>query len=258
MKKVTLILLGLILMNAIVFAQSQYDKYQKEVYDDKGFSMPYRFLQPENISKNKKYPLVILLHGAGERGDDNEKQLVHGAAMFLNPVNREKYPSYVLIPQCPENGYWAYDSRPKSFMPDNMPINHPQTDELNTVENLINEIEQNYQIDKNRIYIVGISMGAMATYDFVSRHPNKFAAAVPICGTVNPKKLTTIKNTAFRIYHGDADSVVPVEGSREAYKQLKKQGVSVEYFELPGVNHPSWNTAFNNLDFMEWLFSQKR
>ena len=101
-------------------------------------------------------------------------------------------------------------------------------------------------------------MGAMGTFDMVARFPDIFAAAIPICGTVNPQRLSAAKNVNFRIFHGDADNVVPVEGSREAYKALKPTGASVEYIEFPGCNHGSWNPAFNYPDFMEWLFKQKK
>lgn len=116
----------------------------------------------------------------------------------------------------------------------------------------------NPQVDKSRVYIIGLSMGAMGTYDMVSRFPDMFAAAVPICGTINPTRLSTAKNVAFRIFHGDADDVVPVAGSREAYKALKAAGASVLYTEFPGCNHGSWNPAFNCPDFMSWLFGQQK
>ena len=85
-----------------------------------------------------------------------------------------------------------------------------------------------------------------------------FAAAVPICGSVNPDRLPAAKEVKFRIFHGDADDVVTVEGSREAYKALKAAGAKVEYIEFPGCNHGSWNPAFNYPGFMEWLFKQKK
>ena len=113
-------------------------------------------------------------------------------------------------------------------------------------------------MDRNRIYVVGLSMGGMATYDLAVRFPDTFAAAVPICGTVNPVRLADAANVRFRIFHGDADNVVPVEGSREAYKALKNLGVEVEYIEFPGCNHGSWNPAFNYPGFMEWVFAQRK
>ena len=92
----------------------------------------------------------------------------------------------------------------------------------------------------------------------VIRFPEIFAAAIPICGYVKPDRLASVKDVSFRIFHGDADPVVPVEGSRNAYKALKKAGVDVELYEFPGCDHLSWNPAFNRPDFMEWLFKQKK
>ena len=96
---------------------SAQDAYQKESFiSSRGDTLLYRLLRPETVKAGEKYPLVLFLHGAGERGNDNERQLVHGAQMWLNPVNREKYPAFVLAPQCPEGGYWAYTERPESFV----------------------------------------------------------------------------------------------------------------------------------------------
>ena len=115
-----------------------------------------------------------------------------------------------------------------------------------------------HQVEKQRIYIMGLSMGAMATYDLTIRYPELYAAAIPICGTVNASRLKAAKDVKFRIFHGDADNVGPVSGSRQAYKALKAAGADVEYIEFPGVTHGSWNPAFTQPDFMKWLFSQKK
>jgi predicted peptidase len=235
------------------------DEYERSVFvSSSGDSLNYRLLEPEVMQAGEKYPLVLFLHGAGERGNDNEKQLTHGGQMFLNPVNREKYPAFVLFPQCPESGYWAYENRPQSFIPTQMPVGKEMPSVFQAVKELLDMYLANPQVDKSRIYIMGLSMGAMGTYDMVSRFPDIFAAAVPICGTVNPMRLSAARNVAFRIFHGDADDVVPVAGSRQAYKALKAAGASVEYIEFPGCNHGSWNPAFNYPDFMKWLFTQKK
>ncbi|MGL4331323.1 MAG: prolyl oligopeptidase family serine peptidase, partial [Bacteroidales bacterium] len=139
-----------------------------------------------------------------------------------------------------------------------MPAGEPITPVFNGVKELLDTYLSRPDVDKKRVYIIGLSMGAMGTYDLVSRFPELFAAAVPVCGTVNPKRLAKAKDVSFRIFHGDADGVVPVEGSREAYKALKKAGANVEYMEYPGCNHGSWNPAFNEPDFMQWLFRQKK
>jgi hypothetical protein len=114
------------------------------------------------------------------------------------------------------------------------------------------------QIDKKRVYIIGISMGAMGVYDITVRYPEIFAAAIPICGIVNPKRLEAAKGVKFRLFHGSADNIVPPSGSRRAYKALKKAGAEVQYNEFPGVGHESWKQAFELPDFMKWLFFQKK
>ena len=235
------------------------ETYQKESFvSAQGDTLPYRLLRPQEMKPGKKYPLVLFLHGAGERGRDNERQLFHGGQMFLNPVNREQYPAFVLVPQCPETGYWAYTESPASFSPAEMPLEVPVSPTFTTLKELLDTYLAMPQVDKNRVYIIGLSMGAMGTYDMTIRFPEIFAAAIPICGTVNPERLKAAKPVKFRIFHGDHDNVVPIEGSRSAYKALKTAGADVEYIEFPGCDHGSWNQAFNRPDFMSWLFSQKK
>ena len=178
--------------------------------------------------------------------------------MFLNPVNREKYPAFVLMPQCPIDAYWAYTSRPVSFVPSDMPAGQEISPVFSSLKELLDVYLNMPQIDKDRVYIIGLSMGGMGTYDMIIRFPELFAAAIPICGTVNPSRLADVKGVKFRIFHGDADNVVTVEGSRAPYRALKAAGVDVEYIEFPGCDHGSWNPAFNYPGFMDWLFSQKK
>ena len=235
------------------------NEFEKKVYvAASGDSLNYRLLRPEGELEDGKYPLVLFLHGAGERGSDNEKQLFHGSQMWLNPVNRENYPAFVLFPQCPESCYWVYAERPASLEPEQMPSDFPLSPVFVTLKELLDTYLAMPQVDKERIYIMGLSMGAMGTFDLVIRYPELFAAAIPICGTVNPTRLKSAKEVKFRIFHGDADNVVPVNASRQAYKALKEAGADVEYIEFPGVTHGSWNPAFTRPDFMSWLFSQKK
>jgi predicted peptidase len=128
---------------------------------------------------------------------------------------------------------------------------------LQSVKELLDTFIANNPIDPNRIYIMGLSMGGMGTFEMVCRFPDLFAAAIPICGGVNIQRLKEIEtSTAFRIFHGDADAIVPVAFSRDAYTTLKAKDVDVQYIEFPGINHDSWTPAFNRDDFMEWLFMQ--
>ena len=232
-------------------------EYEYKVFESsEGEKLNYRLLTPENAKQSKKYPLVLFLHGVGERGEDNEKQLIHGSQMFLNPTVREKHPAFVLFPQCPSNQYWAFLERPESF--DNLQMGGEMPPILQAVKEMLDTYLADPMVDKDRIYIMGLSMGGMGTFSLVSRYPEIFAAAIPICGIADLNILPKAKDIKFRIYHGDADPVVPVRHSREAYKTLKAAGAKVEYFEFPGCNHLSWNPAFNQPDFMKWLFGQKK
>jgi len=240
-------------------AAAQFKEFDSLAYISKqGDTLLYRQLNPQQVEEGKKYPLVLFLHGAGERGKDNRSQLTHGGLMFTNPVNREKYPAFVLFPQCPPDLYWPTPTRPDGFQQENpFPADAEISKPLALTKELLEKVIETYPVDRNRIYIVGLSMGGMGTFDLVCRFPDFFAAAIPICGGIHTDRLNNFSSeTAFRIFHGDADSVVPVRFSREAYLKLKAKGVDVEYIEFPGVNHNSWDPAFNRNDFMQWLFRQ--
>lgn len=248
----------IVMLAALVGAVTSYgqDSFEPKSYTAKdGFTLQYQELKPSQMKSNRKYPLVIFLHGMGERGSDNTKQLFHGSQMFLNPANQEKHPAFVIFPQCPEDKMWANHKLPRD-------LENLQTENISVpmqaVKELIDIYLQNPSVDPSRVYIMGLSMGGIGTYDIVSRFPDTFAAAIPICGAADEKRLAAGKKVRWRIYHGDADPVVPVNCSRKAYKALKKAGAKVEYFEFPGCQHVSWNLAFSQPDFMEWLFKQKR
>lgn len=226
-----------------------------------GVSLPYRLGSPDKVVAGSKYPLVIFLHGAGERGDNNLNQLSHGGQQWLNPQTREQYPCYVVIPQCPWSAFWAYETWPPSFMPDAMPLAPEMPAAYVALKELIDSCMAMPQVDLSRVYVMGLSMGAMCTYDLCCRFPDLFAAAVPICGTINPARIRAsegIEKIAWSIYHGDEDTTVPIEGSRKAYQALKAKGASVRLREFPGCGHGCWDPAFTEPDFMSWLFAQKR
>lgn len=237
-------------------------EYEKKVFKSSvtGEELLYRQLSPENGAKKGKYPVVLFLHGAGERGSDNEAQLTHGSGLFLNPAVAEKYPSYVVFPQCPNGTTWAYDKAPSwSTSPYNLPLDAPESSMMKLlVEFLGDFLATHPDADASRVYVMGLSMGGIGTFDITSRHPGLFAAAVPMCGCVNPGKMASAKSVKFSIYHGDKDGVVPVEGSREAYKALKAAGAKVRYTEFVGCNHGCWDPALNDPGLLPWLFKQHK
>lgn len=231
-------------------------EYARYTYEDSLHNrMPYRMLSPEDIKEGEKYPLVIFLHGSGERGDDNETQLTNGASIFANPVNLRRYPAYVVFPQCRDRS-WTTKVEPKIFMPGaQVP---PESLAERQVMGIIDNVIKDHPIDTSRIYILGISMGGIAVYDLAYRYPERFAAAVPICGAVNPDRLKNTSDISFLIFHGAQDEEVPVLCSRKAYMMLDSIGAKVDYVEFAGEGHECWTSAFNYPTLLPWLFAQTK
>lgn len=252
----SLIICAVIPLTAAAHGPQPNEEYQKCVYvDSNNTQLPYRMLKPENIKDGDKYPLVVFLHGSGERGDDNEKQLTYGASVFSNPANADKFPAFVIFPQCKEKA-WTDKISPEMFMPGSS--TPPESKSEEAVMELIANVIENNPIDQNRIYIVGISMGGIAAYDLVCRYPSVFTAAIPICGAVNPDRLSDAKDVKFLIFHGEDDDEVPSFCSREAYKALSAAGADVDYIEFAGIGHECWSSAFNYPTLLSWLFSKSK
>lgn len=255
MKKILLfILLPIICLSG--FAQ-----FKNASYAISGKSMPYKLMLPENYDPAKRYPLVVFLHGGGERGNDNEAQLVHGK-QFLIDHFQSAYPAIVLVPQCPKDSYWSNVSR-HQIEGEAIDFRFGITDEPSEAMVLLTALVDNWlvsgKVDLSRVYVGGLSMGAMGTFELLWRMPGVFTAAFPICGGADMSKLSLYaNNTAVWIFHGDADVVVPVDLSRGAYAKLKEMGCNVKYTEYKGVNHNSWDNTFNEKDLVPWLFSHKK
>ena len=225
-------------------------------------TLPYRLLLPKNYDPNKKYPLLLFLHGAGERGNDNEAQLVHGWKLFLREDIRDNYPAIVVFPQCSRNSYWSnvqfrYDSLTKQrafeFQQDGEP-----TTAMKMLLQLLDELEDKYKLDDDRYYVGGLSMGGMGTFELVRRKPRTFAAAFPICGGANPGTAKKLKRTSWWIFHGVKDDVVPAYLSEQMAAALKKRKARVKLTLYPEANHNSWDPAFAEKDLLPWLFSHKK
>jgi len=231
-------------------------EFSKELFVSDKDSLPYRLLLPKNFDYAKKYPLIIFLHGAGERGNDNELQLVHGKDLFINMNKNNNFPSIVVFPQCSKNSYWANVSRINnsfSFLDD-----PTENTSLKLVEGMIYELQRNFKINSNQIYVGGLSMGGMGTFELVYRNPDMFAAAFAICGGANPKIGEKISKTNWRIYHGDKDFVVPVKLSIDMYNSIKSFNKNVYLKIYPNVNHNSWDNVFREPDLFKWLFSNSK
>ena len=251
----------LLIVTVPVFAQD-FDLFEKKEFTSKsGEVLPYRILYPENYDSKKKYPLVLFLHGAGERGDDNEQQLKHGVKIFLEAQNRKQFPCILIVPQCPIDSYWSSVKVDRSSRPLKFDFNYSYeiSQGLRLAMALTKQTIKQESVDKKRVYITGLSMGGMGTFEAVYRFPKRFAAAVPVCGGADTdaykKKHAKVP---FRIFHGDADVVVPVGFSKAMHDKLVFLEAQVQYKEYPGVNHNSWDYAYAEKDLLPWLFRQKR
>ena len=232
--------------------------FQKKWFIQNNDTLPYRILLPDNFSASEKYPLILFLHGAGERGSDNEKQLTHGAKLFANDSIRTQFPAIVVFPQCAENSYWSNveierdTTGKRTFL---FQTGGEPTVAMRLVQRLLTQLTDNYPVDRKRIYIGGLSMGGMGTFELVRRNPLTFAAAFPICGGANPQTAGKLNKTAWWIFHGAKDDVVPPIYSEQMVDALKKQKAEVLFRLYPDANHNSWDSAFAEKDLLPWLFS---
>ena len=216
---------------------------------------------PQNYDSTKKYPLVYFLHGAGERGNDNEKQLMHGASLFLREDTRKDYPAIVVFPQCAQNSFWSnvvfsQDNEGKRKF--DFPTGGEPTKAMILAQGLLDQLLKSYPIRKKHVYVGGLSMGGMGTFELVRRNPKLFAAAIPICGGANPATAEQMNKTSWWIFHGAKDDVVPPALSQQMYEALLNAKAGVKFTLYPEANHNSWDSAFAEKELLPWLFSQKR
>jgi lysophospholipase L1-like esterase/dienelactone hydrolase len=230
------------------------------VYEARTFTAPdggtlgYRLLKPENYDAAKKYPLVLLLHGSGERGQDNEAQLKYGAALFLKPGTREKYACFVVVPQCPPDQKWADIDWSSDTPVQPEKVSQPMGHVLGALEGL----EKEFSIDMDRLYVTGLSMGGYGTWDLITRNPEKWAAAAPICGGGDKTKAARAKDLPIWAFHGALDKTVKPARTQEMIAAIEAAGGHPLFSEYPYVGHDSWNHAFDEPAFLPWLFAQKR
>ncbi|MBX9788496.1 MAG: dienelactone hydrolase family protein [Pirellulales bacterium] len=217
--------------------------------------LKYRLLKPAHIAAGKKYPLVIFLHGAGERGDDNLAQLKYLPEWMAADDWQAKYPCYLIAPQCPSDRWWA-------------PVRAARSDEarekqraldtqLDGVLGVIDAAVVEFPIDANRLYLTGLSMGGFGSWALASREPTRFAAVVPICGGGDPAWAETLRDIPIWVAHGGADRVVPPAKSREMVEALRTAGGQPKYTELDGVGHDSWTPTYKDPQGpLPWMFEQ--
>ncbi|HET9744154.1 MAG TPA: dienelactone hydrolase family protein [Chitinophagaceae bacterium] len=237
------------------------DAYEKKSFVYNGNTLPYRILYPANYDKSKKYPLLLFLHGAGERGKDNEKQLIHGSRLFLTDANRKNFPAIVVFPQCPAESFWAVSKIDRTVQPFKIEFDYTVQPNwpLVAANELVKTLMNDEAVDKKRVYITGLSMGGMGTFESVYRYPDLYAAALPICGGGDVKHYDNkVAKIPFWIFHGAADAVVDPKLSREMVEKLRSLKAEVKYSEYPGVNHNSWDNAFAEPDYLSWMLKHKK
>jgi len=217
------------------------DMMQAEVYKDAGGAvLPYRLYVPGNYSAAEvKYPLVLYLHGSGERGKDNRAQTKKNSVMqtLLAPESIAAYPCIVLAPQCPKDRGW----------------------DVEVLMGLLEHAEAAWPVDPARVYITGLSMGGYATWHLLAAYPDYFAAAVPICGGGDPETAALFKDVPIWVFHGAKDDVVPPEASREMVQALEAAGAAdLRYTEYPEEKHGSWEPAYREPALFPWMFAQAK
>ena len=232
-------------------------RLEKRVFRNaEGETLSYRLFVPKGYDAKKKYPLILFLHGAGERGSDNEAQLKNGEFLrFVSDEVQAKHPCFLVAPQCPTGGWWAdVPGRAKKRPPGS----EKSTGALELALAALDSLEKEFSIDAERRYVTGLSMGGFGSFGACIRRPSYFAAAMPICGGTDVSKAKEIASVAFWVFHGGADPVVKPELSRDAVKALKEAGATVKHTEYPGVGHNSWSKAYKEPELVDWLFAQKR
>lgn len=255
---VVLAMLGIALLS-----QAQ-DKrlFEKHWFIRGGDTLPYRVLLPLNYDSTKAYPLMLFLHGRGEAGRDNEKQLVHGANMFLHDSTRTQYPAIVVFPQCGSDDYWANvkittDSITKKRSFEYQTGGAP-TKAMALLVQFVPWLKEKYKLDKHRMYVGGLSMGGMGTFELVRRMPKTFAAAFPICGGAHPGTAKKLRKTDWWIFHGLKDDVVDPGFSKEMAAAIQKKKGDVQLTLYPNANHNAWDPAFREPGILKWVFGQRR
>jgi predicted peptidase len=221
-----------------------------------GIEMPYRLAVPEKVEPGKSYPLILFMHGAGERGSDNTKQLKHGIASILENAAKLNEPCFLIAPQCPSEIWWAdLDERKLRLKAASAP--NPR---LEAVIALVDDFSKSHPVDPKRLYITGISMGGFATWYILGQQPDKFAAALPICGGGDPipELVSRFKDVPLWTFHGDKDTVVPVEASLDMIAALERAGGKPKLTVYPGVQHDSWTRTYADPEPLRWLLSQRK
>jgi predicted peptidase len=219
-----------------------------------GTVVKYRWSAPEPIEPGKTYPLVLFLHGSGERGDDNSAQLKHGVGAIVAGTRKAGDPVFLIAPQCPEGRWWS------AGKPGNRSLAEAGAADplMDAILALVEQTTRQHPVDPKRFYVTGLSMGGFGTWDLLTRIPEKIAAAVPVCGGGDPATVTRFKDVPIWAFHGGADPVVPVSATQDMVSALEKAGGNPKVTIYPDVEHDSWTRTYEDPLVIRWILDQKR
>ena len=222
--------------NEVLTGKQQGYKFETEIVKKVRLNYLLFLLKDYGSDAEKKFPMILFLHGAGERGDNLELLKAHGIPKIVE--KNADFPFIAVSPQCPVESWW--------------PI------ELEALEALLNDIIKKYKVDTDRIYLTGLSMGGFGTWSLAIRNPNTFAAIAPICGGGDPKKVCAIKDVPTWVFHGAKDEVVPLQQSENMVKPLKECGGDPQFTVYPEAGHDSWTVTYDNPQLYEWFLKHSR
>lgn len=249
-----IILAGTTLFQAAVrdVAAADTNEFLTRIYTNAaGQTLPYRLLMPKHFEAGKSYPIILYLHGAAARGDDNLKPLDWGPSLFLEPPLRDKHDFFLVVPQCPRDKGWVELTLTARGI--------KEGDALRLALELVGEaLPREFHIDPRRRYLTGVSMGGQAVWVTLVRRPGFFAAAVPVCSGGDPRAVTAAAaRCPVWVFHSDDDHLMPVEGARDLVNAWRKHGGVAKYTEYTGLKHSSWKKAYLEMDLFDWLFQQR-
>ena len=214
-------------------------KYEKSAsFDIEAKRLNYILTAPNDVKEGEKLPLIVFLHGAGERGDDVEKLKVYCVPKLFTK-NEEHVRAYTLSPQCPAHPFTWYDFK-------------------NEVMALIDEIIAQNQIDPKKVSLCGISMGGFGTWEIAMQVPHMFAAIAPICSGGMSWRSWALTKLPIRVYHGRRDDVVPFVYSELMVNAIRAQGGNVDFIAYDDLSHNCWDRAFEGSDLINWLANAKK
>jgi poly(3-hydroxybutyrate) depolymerase len=230
--------------------------FEAKIYDDGVDTLPYRIYVPEDYDSKKSYPLILFFHGAGERGNDNAAQLKNAVGQMFNSPNSPVYDCIVIAPQCPAGSQWVNVNgwTDTQYSTDKIPESKP----LKTALKILESVKKEYNVDTDRIYTTGLSMGGYATWDLLVRHTDLFAAAIPICGGADYRYAEKLVDVPIYTFHGLRDQTVPFSGTERMVSDiLDAGGEKITYVTYPDMDHIIWETAFATDGLFEWLLDQR-